>query len=541
MSKSPGVLPHLVLRGGIIVDGRGEPGYRADVIVRDGRVHRLIAADEDADDAVEIDVAGLVVAPGFIDMHAHSDLAVLADRDHLAKVAQGVTLEVVGQDGLGYSPVTDPVMEAMRAQIAGWNGRPDLDYSWRSVADYLTLVDHGAPVNVAVLVPHGTVRMMVMGAERRPATQDELMQITEIVAQGLRDGAVGMSTGLTYHPGMYASDDEIVDTLTAVRDGGGYYCPHHRNYGARVVESYAECIEVVRRAGVPLHLAHCNINFPQNRGRAAEVLDMIDAAIAEGIDITLDSYPYLSGATYLASLLPSFAHAEGSEKTLALLADQSDRRALIHIMEVEGSDGHHGVPVQWDAITISSTETVADESVVGRTIATLADERGQSAGDVFAELLIEDGLATGCLIAAGNEENARAVMQHSAHTVGSDGILVGARPHPRGWGAFPRFIGTYARDLGLMSLEEAVSHVSGRPARRLGLNDRGIVAEGYWADLVVFDSEAISSSATYEQPTLAPEGVRHVLVNGQFTLRDGTRTSALPGRAVRGVGSMLLK
>lgn len=251
MSSGWGAAPDFVLRGGTVVDGRGGPRYRADVVLRDGRVHRLIAAGEPVERVEEIDVAGLIVAPGFIDMHAHSDLAVLADRDHLAKDAQGVTLEVVGQDGLGYSPVTDMVMEKMRDRIAGWNGRPDLDYSWRSIADYLARVDRGAPVNVAVLVPHGTVRMIVMGADQRPATPNELKQIVDIVAQGLRDGAMGMSTGLTYHPGMYASDDEIIDALSAVREVGGYYCPHHRNYGARVTESYEECIEVARRAEVP--------------------------------------------------------------------------------------------------------------------------------------------------------------------------------------------------------------------------------------------------------------------------------------------------
>lgn len=323
----------LILRGGQIVDGGGGQRYMGDLLIENGRIVRIVepgAAAPDlglGDAATELDVAGLVVCPGFIDMHAHSELAILADQEHRAKVAQGVTLEVVGQDGLGYAPVTDEVMAATRAQLVGWNGDPHLEYAWRSVADYLAKVDHGAPVNVAVLVPHGTVRMAVMGTQSQPASTEELEQIRDIILQGLQDGAMGVSTGLAYAPGMYASDDEIAHSLAAVKQMGGYYCPHHRNYGSQVIEGYEACIEIARRAEVPLHLAHCHINFPQNKGRAPEVLSRIDAAIEAGLDISLDTYPYLSGATYLAGLLPSWAHAEGRSGTIRLLADPESARA----------------------------------------------------------------------------------------------------------------------------------------------------------------------------------------------------------------------
>lgn len=526
----------LVLRGGVIVDGLGTPRYASDVLIEAGKITRILEPGAPASGADTIDVSGLVISPGFIDMHAHSDLAVLADRDHAAKVGQGVTLEVVGQDGLGYAPVTDEVMAQTREQIAGWNGDPDLDYAWRSVADYLALVDRGAPVNVAILVPHGTARMTVMGVDPRAATADELDRIRDIVRQGLRDGAMGMSTGLTYTPGMYATDDDIEHALGAVREIGGYYCPHHRNYGSRVVEGYLECIELARRARVPLHLAHCHVNFPQNRHRAPEVLAAIDDAIAEGMDVTLDSYPYLAGATYLAALLPSWTQAEGASATIALLKGAESRRRIMQHLEVEGSDGNHGMPIDWSVIGVTSTKREGNGWAVGKSIAEAASERGVAPGDCFADLLIDDELGTGCLVAVGNEENVRSVMRHGAHTIGTDGILVGERPHPRGWGSFPRFIGHYARDLGLLSLEDAIVHVTSRPARRLGLTDRGGVAEGRVADLVVFDPERIASNASYEQPTLSPEGIHHVFVNGEATLRDGRRTGDLPGRAVRRTG-----
>lgn len=523
-----------ILRGGSVIDGLGHQRYPADVLIRDGRIGGILAPGTRAT-GEDIDVTGLVVAPGFIDMHAHSDLAVLADPAHVSKAAQGVTLEVVGQDGLGYAPVSDEVMLATRAQIAGWNGTPDLDYEWRTIADYLSEVDKGAAVNIAILVPHGTARMTVMGNESRAATAAELLSIRDIVARGLEEGAMGMSTGLTYTPGMYASDEELVHALAAVREIGGYYCPHHRNYGMNVVEGYRACLAIAKEAAVPLHLAHCHINFPQNKGRAADVLTAFDEAMAAGVDITLDSYPYLAGATYLAALLPSWVHEGGKEAMSERLADRGMRARILHEIEVLGSDGHHGVPMDWTTITISSTRHPENAWAVGKSVAEMAVERQLPPGDCFVDLLHVDDFGAGCLVQVGNEENVRAVMRHKAHTVGSDGILVGERPHPRGWGTFPRFLGHYVRELGIMSLEEGILHATSRPARRLGLTDRGVVKEGNWADLVVFDPDTVGSRATYENPKVLPDGIHYVFVNGEATIEHGRRTTARPGRAVRRV------
>jgi len=523
-----------VLRGGEVIDGRGGPRFAADVLIADGRVRGMLSPGAHAPDGARVlDVTGYVVTPGFIDMHAHSDLAVLADTAHVAKVAQGVTLEVVGQDGLGYAPVNDTVMAQVRRQIAGWNGEPALDYAWRTVAEYLARVDAGSAVNVAVLVPHGSVRMMVMGTDDRPATDAELAEIRRIVADGLRDGAMGMSTGLTYTPGMYASDAEIVHALGAVAEHGGYYCPHHRNYGAEVVAGYEACIAVAEEAGVALHLAHCHVNYPQNAGRAGEVLAAIDSAMDRGLDVTLDSYPYLAGATYLASLLPSWTQRHGPERAVELLRDQRSRAQILHEIEVVGSDGNHGVPVDWSTIVITSVRHEANAAAVGASVAELAERTGSPAGDVFCDLLLADESGTGCLVQVGNEENVRTIMRHRAHTVGSDGILVGEQPHPRGWGTFPRFLGRYARELGILSLEEAVMHATSRAAVRLGLADRGVVAEGAWADLVVLDPECVGSAATYTRPKVPPMGIRDVFVNGKPVLRDGNRTKLSPGVGVR--------
>jgi N-acyl-D-amino-acid deacylase len=338
-----------------------------------------------------------------------------------------------------------------------------------------------------------------------------------------------MSAGLSYSPGMFATDDELADLLSVVRDEGGYYCPHHRNYGTLVVESYQDCLSLAERAGVALHLAHCHVNFPLNRGRASQVLDSIDAATARGVDISLDAYPYLASATYLASFLPKWAHVNGPAHTMALLGDPVQSEALRHEVEVLGSDGNHGVPVDWDTVTISSTKS----GDAGQAVSALAARDGVSPWAAVVRLLLEDELGTGCILAVGNEENMLAVMKHRIHTVGTDGILVGDRPHPRGWGSFPRFLGHYVQDLGVLSLEQAIAHVSGNPARRLGLRDRGVLAKGNWADVVVFDAATIDSAADYDHPTVSPTGIRLVLVNGVPVMDDGVRTAALPGRAIR--------
>ena len=526
-------MPALVLRGAEVIDGTGSARRVADVVIDAGRIAAIVPPGRTVPDAVGLDVTGHVISPGFIDLHAHSDLAVLADPDHSAKVAQGITLEVVGQDGLGYAPVTDEVMAAMRAQLAGWNGEPDLDYAWRSIRDYLDLVDRGAPLNVATMVPHGTVRMIVMGTDPRPATEAERERMRELVAEGLRDGAMGVSAGLSYVPGMFASDEEIASVIAPLAELGGYYGPHHRNYGSHVVEGYAACIALAEAAGVPLHLAHCHVNFPQNRGRASEVIALLDAARDSGQDVTLDAYPYTASATYLASVLPSSSTAGGTEQLRATLADPEGRARILHELEVTGSDGQHGVPMDWATTVVASVARPQNAWAVGASIAELAEVRGVEPGELFCELLLADDFDTGCLMHVGNEENVRAIMQHPAHTLGTDGILVGDKPHPRGWGSFPRFLGHYVREQGVLGLEEAIAHVTGAPARRLGLHDRGILREGAWADLVVFDPATIGSEASYAHPTTAPTGVTHVLVNGEFAIRDGVRTGALAGRAVR--------
>jgi N-acyl-D-amino-acid deacylase len=529
----------LVIRDADVVDGSGEPSYRADVVIDRGRIVGIVkeaaAAGCQRPKAMrELDAEGLVLSPGFIDMHAHSDLALLRDPDHSAKAAQGVTLEVLGQDGLSYAPVDGRTLEEVRRAITGWNGYgDDIDFDWRSVGEYLDRLDRGIAVNAAYLIPQGTVRALAVGWEDRPATPEELDRMRQLVAEGLEQGAVGLSSGLTYTPGMYAGDAELTELCRAVASYGGYYCPHHRSYGANALEAYAEMVALTREAGCALHLAHATMNFGVNKGRAPELLTLLDEALAAGADITLDTYPYTPGSTTLAALLPSWASEGGPEEILRRLADEETAERIRHHLEVLGADGCHGVPVEWDTIEISGVGGPGLDAYVGRTVREAADLRGETPWTTARRLLLEDRLAPTILQHVGHEENVRAIMRHRVHTGGSDGILQGAKPHPRAYGTFPHYLGRYVRELEVLSLEECVAHLTGRPAARLRLPDRGLVREGYRADLVLFDPRTVAAGSTYDAPRALPTGIPHVLVDGRFVIEDGRRTDVLAGRAVR--------
>jgi len=529
----------LVIRDADVVDGSGAPSYRADVVVDRGRIVSIVkeaaAAGCQRPKAMrELDAEGLVLSPGFIDMHAHSDLAVLRDPDHSAKAAQGVTLEVLGQDGLSYAPVDDRTLAEVRRAITGWNGYgDDIDFDWRSVGEYLDRLDRGIAVNAAYLIPQGTVRMLAVGWDDREATPQELDRMRQLVAEGLEQGAVGMSSGLTYTPGMYAEDAELTELCRVVASYGGYYCPHHRSYGAGALEAYQEMVELSREAGCPLHLAHATMNFGVNKGRAPELLALLDEALTAGADITLDTYPYTPGCTTLAAMLPSWASEGGPEAILKRLADEETAARIRHDLEVVGSDGCHGVPIEWDTIEISGVSDPGLGDFVGRTVQESADLRGESPWATAHRLLVQDRLGPTILQHVGHEENVRAIMRHRVHTGGSDGILQGAKPHPRAYGTFPQYLGYYVRELGVLSLEECVAHLTSRPAARLRLPDRGLVREGHRADLVLFDPQTVAAGSTYENPRALPTGIPHVLVDGQFVIEDGRRTDVLAGRAVR--------
>ena len=579
----------VVLLNTTVVDGSGEtPRCKATITIRDGLIHSISTDYSNADlETARKNGARIIdckeghwhTCPGFIDMHAHSDLSVLHTPAHPAKITQGVTCEVLGQDGISYSPITDETMDRIRKQIAGWNGNPSTPGffdRWRSVAEYLDVLDRErTATNVAYLVPQGNLRMLVKGYSEGECTQAEIDTQKEMLARCLEEGAVGMSSGLTYVPGAFADDGELAQLCEVVMAYGGYYCPHHRSYGKGALQAYKEMIAIARKTGVRLHLTHATMNYSENAGRADELLAMIDEAIAEGLDISMDTYPYLPGSTTLASTLPNWAAA--ADDKVAVLNDPEKLAKIKHQALVEGTDGCHGCTLEWDILEIGgvSNPDLADK-YVGKTIAEIAKEQQRDPFNTYIDILKEDDFSSTILSHCGHEENVRKIMQHPRHTGGSDGILTSTKPHPRGkctlyvfllplltkgspgWGTFPRYVGHYGRDLAqgrerniyspdrsddfeqvepqrifAGGLEEAVAHITSRPAAVIGMKDRGLVKEGYRADLVVFDPDTILDTATYANPKQPAAGIKAVLVNGEFAVDEGKATGVRNGRTVR--------
>ncbi|KAK4501109.1 hypothetical protein PRZ48_006915 [Zasmidium cellare] len=566
--------PDTLFHNATVIDGSGTtPRYLASVLVSDGLIHSIIRGENayTAPDLSEIRESGTkvidcedgkwVLSPGFIDMHAHSDLSLLHTPAHLAKITQGVTMEVVGQDGISYAPVDDASMARIRAQIAGWNGNPaDPGFfeRWRSVREYLDVLDREKiATNVAYLVPQGNLRILVKGWDSSPATPEEVEKMKVLLARAMEEGAVGMSSGLTYVPGMFASDEELGELCQVVRKYGGYYCPHTRSYGKGALKAYGEMIELARKTGVRLHLTHATMNYEENKGRANELVAMIDEAIRDGVDISLDTYPYLPGSTTLASTLPSWAAS--AKDPVAVLDDPDQLAKIKHEALIKGTDGCHGCTLHWDLLEIGGVRNKdLIPLYVGKTISQIASEQNADPFDTYVKILKDDSFDSTILSHSGHEPNVRLIMRHPRHTGGSDGILTSTKPHPRGWGTFARYLGHYARDLArgrsrdiyhasetnafdavepetifAGGLEEAVAHLTSRPANIIRARDRGLVSEGYKADLVLFDPEVILDDATYADPQRPAKGIRTVVVNGVVVLDEGVPNERRAGRTVR--------
>lgn len=523
----------LLIRNGRIVDGSGGEPRRGEIGVREGRIG--FVGERCPDDAVRIvDAGGMVVSPGFIDMHAHSDLMLLAEPRAAAKAMQGVTTEVIGQDGLSYAPVTERTRDQFRTDFKGINGDPPgLVWDWRSVGEFLDRFDRRTAVNVAMLAPHGNLRAAVLGMQGRAASAEELEEMQRLLEAAMGDGAFGLSTGLTYAPCSFGDTRELAALCQAVSRCGGYFAPHLRSYGADMEAAVEEAIQVCAAARTPLHLTHFQASFSTGKGKAGFYLDRIRRAREEGLRVTLDAYPYLAGSTFMAGLLPGWAHEGGRDRLLERLADPTTRARIRHELEVVGADGMHRVPVDWAVVTVSDAGPSPYGDWLGLSLAQVAERTGRPAFECFADLLVKSDLAATCVTFIGHEENLQAFMGDPEFMASSDGILVGARPHPRAWGTFARYLARYVRELGVWTLPECVRRMTALPAARLGLADRGLVKPGCWADLVIFDPDTVQDTATYENPRSHPLGIPYVIVNGVLVKDDGHPTDATPGRALR--------
>ncbi len=486
----------VVIRGATVYDGLGSPGTEQDVTIIGDRIDEA-APSLDRDAARAIDASGLALAPGFIDVHTHDDLAVLLTPGMECKVMQGVTTDVVGNCGMGAAPYG--VSASMFRTI-----HPDGDIpEWDVYAGYLDLLDRDpASLNVAVLIGHGSVRASVMGIQRRAATTDELDRMAAVVDEGVAAGAVGLSSGLIYEPGRYAPTAELIALASRLR-GRGLYASHIRNEGEQLLDAVAEAIRIGEEAGVPVQISHHKASGRAAWGLVGRSIGLIDAARDRGVDVTTDQYPYTAGSTLLQAVMQNLSETSG-------LGGVEPGDIVI------ASTLHHP---QWEGVDL----------------ATLGGELGCPQDEAGFRVLDVEPAATVVLFSM-DEADVRTVMRHPVTMIGSDGIPSPGKPHPRLYGTFPRVLGRYGRELGVLTMEAAVQRMTGLPAEKFGLADRGVIRPGAFADLVLFDPQTILDRATYENPRQYPGGIVSVWVNGAEVVKDGAHTGVRPGRTLRREG-----
>jgi len=514
----------ILIRNGRIVDGTGQTWFRGSVGVT-GDTVTVLRGDTSAvlADRV-IEASNYVVCPGFIDMHSHSDLMLLSNPQHEVKVRQGVTTEALGMDGLSYAPSSPANLELLLNYLAAVNGTPPADVRWSSVKDFLDLFDQRVSCNVVYFVPHAAIRVEAMGWEDRVPTAAEARRMQELAVQGMRDGAFGFATGLTYPPGAYSDTDELVAVCQAIKDLGGFYVTHARySLGDRLLDPFREAIMIGRRSGVPVHISH--YHNPVD-GMGEKMVALVDEGRNSDVDVTFDQYPYPAASTLLHSLLPYWVHAGGPAVLLRRIQDRRVREEI-----GDSVDPQWGLTL--DHYIFSHIKSDQNREWEGRSLTDLARARGKKMVDTICDLLIEEDLEVAFVARTGNPDNIRTIAKHPAQMVGSDGLLTGGHPNPRTYGTFPYVLGQLVREEGLLRLEEAVRKMSAIPAQRLGLKDRGILRDGMRADVVLFDPDRVAAKATFEEPKQYPEGIDYVLVNGKIVIDNGVHTGALSGRALR--------
>ncbi|MCZ6748704.1 MAG: D-aminoacylase [SAR324 cluster bacterium] len=524
----------LLIENGWIVDGTGAPRYRGRVAVTGGRIE-AVGESTPAGGAETLDADGLVVAPGFIDIHTHSELALLADPQMPFKVRQGVTTEVLGNCGFSAAPLANPSADLFRELCVPVFGHAELDWDWDSLAGYQARLERGGmALNAASLVGHGALRAAVMGFERRAPTEGELKAMCRMVAEAMDAGALGLSTGLIYPPGCYAETAELVALSEVSGRHGGIYATHLRDQSDRLLEAVQEAIAIGQGGGLPVQISHHKCAGAANRGKVRESLALLDGAKTGGVQPGSDMYPYLAGSSTLVSLFPPWAVEGGVEALLARLAEPEPRARICREFESGLPGWENRVKVAgWENIYVSSVVTDANRSLVGRQLREIAQDRGQPPEQAVCDLLLAEGGRVGYIGYNSSEADLETVLRHPRTSIGSDGLDVGERPHPRLYGTFPRVLGEYVRRRGILTLEEAVHKMTGLTAAQAGLKEVGLLQPGYRADLVLFDPETVEDRATFEVPRQFPAGIPHVFVGGTAVVRHERLTGNLPGQVLR--------
>ena len=530
----------LLIRNGTIIDGSGSAGFRGDVAIKGDRIVRIGTLTGGTAKRV-IDATGKVVAPGFIDLLGQSENFLLIDPRAMSKVMQGVTTEVTGE-GESIAPVNERLIKEQE----DFNRRYNLTVDWRTLDEYfMRLERQGSGVNFATFVGASQVRAYVIGFDNRAPSPAELQQMKELVASAMRDGALGLSTSLQYVPARFAQTDEIVELAKVAREHGGIYATHQRSEANALDSSLEEVFAIARRAQIPVEIWHLKTAYKKNWGRMPEVLGKIQRARAEGLDITADIYPYIAGSTSLSASLPPWVLEGGTEKMLERMRDMRVRQHLKKEIMTDSKDweniflGSGGA----EGVLIGSVSNRQLESMQGKRLSQIAQEQRKDPLDALFDLIVADNGQTGAIYFMMSEADMRAAMRSpfvsfctDSGARATDGPLSAAKSHPRGWGSYPRILGRYVREEKILTLPQAIHKMTGAPAKRVGLRERGLLQDGFFADITIFDPQRVIDKATFEIPNQYAEGISYVITNGQLSVDDGKRTSALAGRVLRGPG-----
>lgn len=521
----------LLIKNGRIIDGSGAPWFRGDVGIVDEKI-RAVGRLKDYNSKQLVDARGLIVSPGFIDAHSHSDLTLLVNGQAESKIRQGVTTEVTGNCGYSPAPVSEKYRDELMAEL---KEEYDLELSWSSFSEYIERMKSSKiSVNVVPLVGHGALRASVMGYENREPTIDELNKMKELLIETMEAGAAGFSSGLIYPPSSYSGVDELVELARVAGDMGGIYTTHMRYESSNLIEGVREAIEVGERAGIPVEISHHKVTDRKSWGLVAGSLEMMTQARQRGVDVTCDLYPYLATATGLTSVIPDWAHEGGLKQLLARIEETVTRKKILaSLLATEEPQG-------WENIVISTVHSEENKTFEGMDIRSISQETGLNPEEVVLKLLSQEKGRVGMIRFAMCEEDLKRILTHDLTMIGSDassladyGLLSRGKPHPRNFGTFPRVLGKYSRDEGVISLEKAIHKMTGLPAWRFGLAGKGLIREGMDGDITIFDPDRIIDKATFLNPFQYPEGIDKVIVAGKIVIDDGKHTGIRVGQVLK--------
>lgn len=526
---------NMLIKNGTIVDGTKNERYKADIGIYDNIITEIGNLSEESYDEV-IDAQGLIVSPGFIDTHSHSDLFVLVDPRVKPKIMQGITTEILGQDGVSMAPLPKKYISTWRKNIAGLDGDcEEINWNYLNTEGYLNEIQRKKPcTNMAYLVPHGNIRMEAMGLDNREPTAEELEKMKEIVKREMQAGAIGISTGLIYIPCAYSKIDELIEICKVCKEYNGVFVIHQRSEADDILESMKEVIKIGRESGVKIHFSHFKVCGKDNWSKLDKMIELMHEAESEGIEISFDQYPYVAGSTMLGVILPPWVHDGGTEKLLERLKDKEVRKRIVHDIENGLPDFDNFIQFAgFDNIVVTSVKTEKNKDTVGKSLSEIAEMRNKNPYDAAFDLLCEEENSVGMVDFYGTEDHVKRLMKLDEMNLCTDGLLGDGEPHPRVYGAFPRLIGKYVREENNITLEEAIYKMTNKAAKTFRLEKRGLIKNGYYADLVIFDEKTIRDTGTYVNPKQYPKGIEYVLVNGKVAVEKGTYKEVRNGKVIK--------